>query len=498
MVDSCINDADNDADNDGICGDADSCQFDSENDSDNDNVCGDVDSCGADAENDADSDALCGGVDSCRYDAENDADSDVVCGDVDECPHDDSADAICNDELATALQVLVGNYSAAEVDVVLAAASTALDGASAEIVEGFLDAIDTIAFNGTSGANGANASSYTSIELIETLDGVLQEVCASVVAAAAAAAAANSSSQAPTTFDQNGFSLSCASPEPTNGSLVVDAGSTQVIAFSAGNGSVVTVSTWNGDGFGNGSTVLVGDVQGISISTADGQGGVQTDDIDGGFQFSVAVSEDTAADTDAGLRKTVSCRFYRASDAANATWVTRGLFLRGIEVNGDPSGTGIDVSAICVSTHLTMFTVTDDSEEVTAVESKMQVFASRFAAMASVDLANTASQFNALATGIFVSMTGVFVLVVLVGKNIQRKGAIDEARVVFAQNGRLNRPAVISGDEFEAILRGWLRPGQVMGLMALQILSVNPFAGLLFTWSHERIVFTTTDKAYIL
>jgi len=70
--------------------------------------------------------------------------------------------------------------------------------------------------------------------------------------------------------------------------------------------------------------------------------------------------------------------------------------------------------------------------------------------------------------------------------------------MVFAQYGRLARPAVIGGEEFEAILRAWLPAGRVMAMVALQVLSVNPYLSPLFTWSHDSVVFTTADKAYML
>ena len=64
--------------------------------------------------------------------------------------------------------------------------------------------------------------------------------------------------------------------------------------------------------------------------------------------------------------------------------------------------------------------------------------------------------------------------------------------------GRLARPTVIGGDEFEAILRGWLPGCTVLGMVFLQILSVSPYLALFFRWTHENIVFTAADKAYVL
>jgi hypothetical protein len=56
-------------------------------------------------------------------------------------------------------------------------------------------------------------------------------------------------------------------------------------------------------------------------------------------------------------------------------WSTKGVYLRGIQVdlNDVGGGTGVTAWAICVSTHLTMFTVTDETGPAEAIEDKVRV-----------------------------------------------------------------------------------------------------------------------------
>ncbi len=46
---------------------------------------------------------------------------------------------------------------------------------------------------------------------------------------------------------------------------------------------------------------------------------------------------------------------------------------------------------------------------------------------------------------------------------------MDEARLVFAQHGKLARPQVVGDDESEAILKGWLTTGTTAWLLTLQV-----------------------------
>lgn len=50
-------------------------------------------------------------------------------------------------------------------------------------------------------------------------------------------------------------------------------------------------------------------------------------------------------------------------------------------------------------------------------------------------------------------------------------------------------------NRYEAILRGWLSFSEIVILLALEIVTSNPFLSLFFSWSHEAIVYTQADKA---
>ena len=99
-----------------------------------------------------------------------------------------------------------------------------------------------------------------------------------------------------------------------------------------------------------------------------------------------------------------------------------------------------------------------------------QVLQGRFKALGAVDLLSAETNFNPLVPSLFSVFTAVFVVVVVVARKGQRrKQVVAQARRVYVQYGKLQRPAVIGGDEFEAILRGWLSAGQVLSVIVLQV-----------------------------
>eukprot|EP00750_Incisomonas_marina_P010853 INCI16312.9.p1 GENE.INCI16312.9~~INCI16312.9.p1 ORF type:complete len:1916 (+),score=402.72 INCI16312.9:439-6186(+) len=332
---------------------------------------------------------------------------------------------------------------------------------------------------------------------LSDLDHALDSVCM--------AAAQASGSGSATTYGSSTFTLSCsstASSTPTT-AVVATESLTLVGNFGGTNGSAtVSISTWNVSEGNNtallANTELLADVQGITITTADGQPPPQAEDVDDGYQLAIAVSTGTnsSVESELGLRRRLSCRYW---DERNVAWSSRGVFLRGVEVwVKDPAANGLGASAICVSTHLTLFTVTDEGQAAKVVESKIQGVAARFEAMSEVDFLNADTELNPFVPAVFVGVTLLFAITVVVAKVSGRHAAVDDARLVFVQFGALKRPAVLGADEQMAILRGWLSAGQVAGLVFLQVLTVNPFIALFFRWSHERIVFTQADKAFIL
>ena len=54
---------------------------------------------------------------------------------------------------------------------------------------------------------------------------------------------------------------------------------------------------------------------------------------------------------------------------------------------------------------------------------------------------------------------------------------------------------VIGANEREAIIHGWLTFGAVTRLIFLNAVTLNPFLGIFFRWSHEAVVFTQVTIA---
>ena len=486
--DSCLGDSLNDSDNDGACAAEDSCVNDWLNDIDGDALCSDMDSCPRDFENDVDSDSLCADIDSCANDLQNDVDSDNICAPFDSCPidalNDEAGDNICDDTASVLAAITEQKATTIDVYAALAAMVEEIDGGDPIAVGLFLDAVDS-----------ANVGDGT-VASIEGLEGFLDQICAAI--------SGNWSNSS--VYARNSFTLTCAQPDVSDGGFVVETDGVAVVGFNGDDGSAASITTWTDvSSLANGTannetepTVLMADVQGITVTNSNGSPIGQTDSIDEGFQITINVSTSTTDGVDEGFRKRISCRYFSAKRNNTDSWSRRGVFLRGIDVSSSTGGEGIDAAVICVTAHLTLFTVTDEGAEATVVENKVQVVSGRFAALASVDLGSDNTSFNPLITSLFAAITVIFVVIVVVGKQTGRKGAVEEARLVFAQYGRLSRPTVISADEFEAILRGWLSPGQILALVSLQLLSVNAYLSLFFTWSHEHLVYTAADKAYVL
>jgi len=353
--------------------------------------------------------------------------------------------------------------------------ASSLTGEDVAIVEKFVSVVDSF------------ASEMHALDDVEQVDHVLTAVCDAVNDDG------NGVNSTATTFSEDSFSLTCAQPSDTDGSVVVSTESVSLVAYNT-SGASATVTTWVVDTEGNATdgATLMADVQGISITFDDGSSATETDSVgDGGYQITIDLVTDLESTDE--LRKRVSCKYFSRN---SSTWSSRGVYLRGISVEAD--GDHIAVAGICVSTHLTLFTITDEGEESKGVAAKVQLVAERIDALSNVDLFSVDTVFNVFVPALFGGITVVFFAIVAIGKVTRHKDAVDDARMVFAQYGRLARPTVLGGDEFEAILRGWVRGGQVLGLVFLQILAVNPFIGLFFRWSHETIVFTASDKAFIL
>jgi hypothetical protein len=102
------------------------------------------------------------------------------------------------------------------------------------------------------------------------------------------------------------------------------------------------------------------------------------------------------------------------------------------------------VSAICVTTHLTLFSLGDGSTAVQVLEEKLQALGNRVEAIGSAALIDGNTEVNWPILAAFAGATVLFLLVVSVSKAAGRKGALEEARAVYLQLGVLARPQVRS------------------------------------------------------
>lgn len=312
----------------------------------------------------------------------------------------------------------------------------------------------------------------------------------------------------------------CLLPYLSRSALVFEIDEATLTIPNASDVASVSLTTWpvNNSGTENDTTVtLLSSIVGVTLTTVSGNPlPVAVDPDEDGFGLAINVLvHDSSGGTNGdsnnqSLRKQLSCKFF---DEGRDEWNERGVFLRGIAVfllggdDGDGEGgdataaAGIGAAAICVTTHMTLFAVADESASVGALESKLQLLQGRISALSAVDLASADTKFNPLVPSLFVIFTVAFVVTVAVAKGrrrLRRPRDVEQARLVYAQFGRLRRSAVVGGDEFEAILRRFLSPAQVVRVVSLQIVTVSPFLSLFFRWSHERIVFTRVDKAYLL
>ena len=73
-------------------------------------------------------------------------------------------------------------------------------------------------------------------------------------------------------------------------------------------------------------------------------------------------------------------------------WSGRGEVLRGLDVG--VGGGDVVVSVICASSHLTLFTISDESETAKLVEQKVSALADRVAALNEVDLFGGDTEIN--------------------------------------------------------------------------------------------------------
>ena len=269
--------------------------------------------------------------------------------------------------------------TAAAIDqsvIVLSSFVAANNGSFAELAQDLLNGISAVASNlpASESGNGGSTldlfvdtvdnyagSTPLDIDAIATLDNAIDAVCVT-------GANAGTTSYSPTTFTLacgNASTIETESASVVVSSTVADQGSS--VSITAWDPSILVSDDPNSTGATNSPTFL-SNVQGVSVSSADGSGPEETELAGNGFQISIQLS---TSDSNEPLRRRISCRYYSQT---NGTWIERGVYLRGVAFgprSSSYSRGGVVAEAICVSTHLTLFTVTDESEAVRLVEAKV-------------------------------------------------------------------------------------------------------------------------------
>lgn len=274
------------------------------------------------------------------------------------------------------------------------------------------------------------------------------------------------------------------------------------------NSLMISLSTW----FTRANSVYtevaanasyISNIQGIALATdpvlnqrrsltADKALEFEVNSIDKGFQIVTDLVNVVGKDS---IRKSMLCSYWSED---SDEWSEQGVHLRGVVVssyntaNTSVSVLPFQVTGICVSSHLTLFTVTDAA--AAKFNDKLDKLSDRWKKLKGVNLLDDSTNINFLVPFIFCFVTLVFAIVIIIVQRRGRKRAKREARHVFVHDGELVRPTAIRDVELEAILRGWL---PLTKLLILEVFSRNIFFAMSFKWSGERIMFSRADKATI-
>lgn len=244
-------------------------------------------------------------------------------------------------------------------------------------------------------------------------------------------------------------------------------------------------------------TEFASDIIDIMVQTFSGNSMNVAVDVNSGIGITIDAALDS--ELDSAIRQSLSCQYL---DRETNSWVLRGTYLRGIKFSIErdlvANDTNIVTAGICVTTHLTQFAVIDEGEEHATISKKVNAVGDRITTMAGIDLLDADTEITPLIPSLIGVSTLIFIGSVVLSKFSQPKEAVDVARRVFMQYGRLSRPVVLGNDERRAILRGWLHCGLILKLFFLNLLVNSPYLCLLFQWSHDSLIYTVGDKAYLL
>ena len=98
------------------------------------------------------------------------------------------------------------------------------------------------------------------------------------------------------------------------------------------------------------------------------------------------------------------------------------------------------VVVICASSHLTLFSVSDEWEVLKLVDDSISTLADRVAALNQVDLGAQDAQLNWTILGSFIAATVLFVVVVTVSELLGRGNV--SGKGLFVKTGQIAKPQV--------------------------------------------------------
>jgi hypothetical protein len=243
-----------------------------------------------------------------------------------------------------------------------------------DLSDNSLDIIEGLVLVGNELESSDNVDSNIVTLYIETVDSHVSHSTAAVSLsdvdlldeALVTACSASSSESIPgddvEQYVEESFELSCATAD-AEAPLIVETETVTVVTASGSKDDsavLVTVTTWDSGNIttGNGDSNLLSSVQGVTITTDDGEPLEETDELDAGIVLSITLSSTTsnttseAIDSPVSLRKAMTCKYF---ESASDSWSERGIVLHGMGF------ATVEVSAICVSSHLTLFTIEDES-----------------------------------------------------------------------------------------------------------------------------------------
>lgn len=222
---------------------------------------------------------------------------------------------------------------------------------SDETVQSYVAVVDLYASSSVAQENAA------AIDVVSSLDNALNSAC---IASQQGVVPEGGTAL----FNGSYVSLDCAKYDLMDGeTVVVDAGGISVIGTTSTDGddtATITVTNWYG--FHENTTTPTGDiisnVHGVHVtSSGDDDDDDWNTDLEDGFTLAIDITAGSAMDANASLRSRVSCR-YLAED--NGVWSSAGVYLVGLSVepilDGD-DGSSLELSALCKTAHLTLFTI---------------------------------------------------------------------------------------------------------------------------------------------